>query len=349
MGYAEVLKLKYEDIKTIEGKSAEAIIRGVDRAANLTRQLLGFARKGKYDPKPINVNNLIKEAIHISEKIFEKKMDLKLDLNDKAYSIEADKNQMNQVITNIMINARDAMPKGGELLIKTDNTFLDEGFTYTHPEVRKGYYVMISLTDTGIGMTREVKNHIFEPFFTTKGEGKGTGLGLATVYGIVKNHYGHINCYSEPGIGTTFNIYLPATEKNILPEDKEEPLIRGNETVFVVDDEDDFRGSAEVSLKALGYKVFTAVDGEEAVKLYKDKYKEIDIVLLDMIMPKMAGRETYLELKKINPEILVVLSSGYSQDGTAAEILEEGVKGFIQKPYKMHELSKKISDTLKIK
>jgi len=349
MGYAEILRLKYHDLNTTEGKAIDVIFRNTERAADLTKQLLGFARGGKYQPKPDNINKLIKEAIKISEKIFEKNIELKLNLQEDIHNVEVDKTQIIQVLTNLMINAKDAMPYGGTISFKTKNVFIDENYIANHPEFKHGDYVKITVSDTGMGMTKEIQDHIFEPFYTTKGEGEGTGLGLSMVYGIIKNHKGYINVYSEPGIGTEFVIYLPATRKKIVSDEISGELTTGEETILIVDDENDVIDTASVMLRTLGYKVITACNGLEAINVYK-KYKDrIDLVLLDIIMPKMAGKETYLELKKINPNVIVILSSGYSQDNRAIEILKEGALKFIQKPFKFNELSKIVNETLKSK
>ncbi|MFC1725707.1 ATP-binding protein [candidate division KSB1 bacterium] len=214
MGFSEVLQMKFPDRSSVEGKAADAIIRGVERAADLTKQLLGFARGGKYEPKPLNMNQVIRDTIKMSEKIFEKNIEVKLDFADNLKYIEADEHQMDQVLTNLIINAKDAMPAGGEILFKTENVFLSNEYVNKYPEFKAGNYVKISIIDTGTGMPKDIKDKIFEPFFSTKGIGKGTGLGLATVYGIVKNHGGHITVYSEPGVGTTFTIYMPVTKKS---------------------------------------------------------------------------------------------------------------------------------------
>jgi PAS domain S-box-containing protein len=297
MGYAELLKLDFDDTSTVEGHAAEVIIKSTERAADLTQQLLGFARGGKYNPVPLMVNDIVKETINVSGKIFEKNIDVTFDLDTNIKPVEADKNQLDQVLTNIIINAKDAMPNGGELIFKTGNIYLDEEYTGKFLELKPGDYVKISITDTGMGMPRSIKDRIFEPFFTTKGAGRGTGLGLATVYGIIKNHNGHINCYSEPGAGTTFNLYLPVTEKEMISEKNEVKVITGEETILLVDDEKFVRNVAEKQLERLGYKVITAGDGIEAVDIYKEKKEKIDLVLLDMIMPQMAGKETYQALK----------------------------------------------------
>jgi len=347
MGYAELLKIKFGDTSTSEGHAAEIILKSAQRASDLTGQLLGFARGGKYNPVPLIINDVIEEAIHVSEKIFEKNIKVTFDFEKKINTIEADKNQIDQVLTNIIINAKDAMPNGGELIFKTENVYLDEEYTCKFQELRPGNYVEILVTDTGMGMPRSIKDRIFEPFFTTKGAGRGTGLGLATVYGIIKNHNGHITCSSEPGEGTTFTIYLPVSEKEIIMETGETTVIKGEETILLIDDEEQVRRVAKEQLEYLGYKVIIASDGIEAVDKYKKEKEKIDLILLDMVMPDMSGKETFQALKKICPDIKVVLISGFSQNGKAAEILNRGALGFIQKPFKLYDLSKMIADVLK--
>ncbi len=347
MGYAELLKIKFTNTTARERQAADIIIKSAERASDLTQQLLAFARGGKYNPVPMIVNDLIKQTINVSEKIFEKNIEVKYDLDKKLKPIEADKNQLDQVLTNIIINAKDAMPYGGELIFKTANVYLDEEYTGKFQELKPGNYVKISIIDTGIGMPRAIKDRIFEPFFTTKGAGRGTGLGLATVYGIIKNHNGHITCASETGKGTTFTLFLPATEKEIIIEENESKVIKGNETILLVDDEEYVRNVAKRQLERLGYKAVTAGDGIEAVDLYKKKKKKIDLVLLDMVMPNLAGRETFRELKNINPDIKVILISGFSQNGRATETLKEGALAFIQKPFKLYELSRVLAGVLK--
>jgi PAS domain S-box-containing protein len=347
MGYAELLKIKFGDTSTSEGHAAEIILKSAERASDLTGQLLGFARGGKYNPVPLKINDIIEEAIHVSEKIFEKNIKVTFDFEKKINTIEADKNQIDQVLTNIIINAKDAMPNGGELIFKTENVYIDEEYTDKFQEMRPGNYIKIVVTDTGMGMPRSIKDRIFEPFFTTKGAGRGTGLGLATVYGIIKNHNGHITCSSKPGEGTTFTIYLPVSEKEIIMETGETTVIKGEETILLVDDEEQVRRVAKDQLEYLGYKVLIASDGIEAVDIYKKEKEKIDLILLDMVMPDISGKETFQALKHIGPDIKVILISGFSQNGKAAEILNGGAMGFIQKPFKLYDLSKIIAEVLK--
>jgi PAS domain S-box-containing protein len=345
MAHSEMLKMRFDGKNSFEGKSIESILRGVERAADLTKHLLGFARGGKYNPQPISLNETISEVLGLSEKVFEKNLTMKLFLDNKLKNIEADQGQISQVLTNIVINAKDAMPDGGDLSIRTENVFVDDEYIRKYPEFKSGNYVKITVSDTGIGMEESVKNRIFEPFYSTKE--KGTGLGLATVYGIVKNHEGYIDVISEPGIGTEFKIFFPVTDKLIKQKKINETFISGNETILIVDDEEEILISAELALKKLGYKIITANSGAQAIKLYKKNINRIDLVILDIIMPEISGRETFLELKRIDPNVKVVLSSGYSREGKAKEILKEGAIAFLQKPYKLFELTNIINESIK--
>jgi PAS domain S-box-containing protein len=317
----------------------------VTSAADLTKQLLGFARGGKYEIKTTDLNEFIKKQnllfgrtrkeIHIHER-FEKNL----------WTVDVDQGQLEQVLLNLYVNSWQAMPGGGGLYIQTENIVIDEFFNRPY-HVEPGKYVKIIVTDTGVGMDEATQQRIFDPFFTTKEMGRGTGLGLASAYGIIKNHGGFIDVYSEKGEGATFNIYFPASGQEAVKE-KEigEKLIRGTETVLLVDDEDIIIDVGKDILKNLGYKVLLARGGEEALMVYKKNQDKIDMVILDMIMPDMGGGKTYDKLKEINPDIKVLLSSGYSIDGQANEILERGCDGFIQKPYNIGILSKKIWEVL---
>jgi two-component system cell cycle sensor histidine kinase/response regulator CckA len=250
-------------------------------------------------------------------------------------------------LLNLYVNAWQAMPQGGDLHVETKNVVLDEN--YTQPfGLKPGHYVRVSVTDTGIGMDETTRQRVFDPFFTTKEMARGTGLGLSSAYGIVKNHGGIINVYSEKGQGSTFSVYLPASEKEVTIKRKEpaEQVLMGKETVLLVDDEDRVLDVGKEMLKAMGYKVLVASHGREALDLYTRKKEKIDLVILDMIMPDMGGGEAYDDLKEENPKVKVLLSSGYSIDGQATEILERGCDGFIQKPFSMIDLSVKVREIL---
>jgi CheY-like chemotaxis protein len=243
---------------------------------------------------------------------------------------------------NLYLNALQAMPSSGTLTTRTGNVTIDQD-QYSPYYVKAGNYVKIMITDTGIGMDEDIQQRIFDPFFTTKEMGRGTGLGLASVYGIVKNHEGFINVFSKKGQGTKFEIYLPASGKAVPPAKKaSEKFVKGRETVLLVDDEDMIIDVGTRMLKKLGYQVFIARDGKEAVEIFKKHPQEIDLVVLDMIMPKMGGGETYDRIKKIKPDVKVLLSSGFSINGQASEILNRGCNGFIQKPFNLQNLSQNL-------
>jgi signal transduction histidine kinase/CheY-like chemotaxis protein len=329
----------YERLKNID--------HSVQSGAELSKQLLGFARGGKYEVKPTDLNPLIKKQ-HQMFGHANKEITFRERYEENIWTVEVDRGQIEQVLLNLCVNAANAMPGGGELYIRTENIMLDESHVKCFPfNVKPGKYVNISVTDTGIGMDEATQQRIFEPFFTTKEMGRGAGLGLASAYGIIKNHGGIINVSSTKGKGTTFNVYLPASEKKVVKEQKlPEEVLKGKETLLLVDDEDRIINVGTQILKALGYKVFFAKSGKEAIEVFKRNQDKIGMVILDMIMPSMGGGETYDRLKEVNPHIKILLSSGYSIDGQATEILERGCDGFIQKPFKIKDLSQEIRDIL---
>ena len=327
----------YEGLKNIE--------QHVQSGADLTKQLLGFARGGRYEVKSIDLNKLIKKT---SEMFGRTKKEIRIytKYQKNIWPVEADQSQIEQVILNLYVNAWQAMPGGGDLYLQSENVSLDEG--HVKPlGIEHGRYVKLSITDTGAGMDEATKQRIFDPFFTTKEMGRGTGLGLASVYGIIKNHGGIIDVNSRKGEGATFTIYMPASDKEIVEEKGiSDETLKGTETVLLVDDEDRIVDIGEKILKIMGYKVLVGRSGKEAIDLYKKNQAGIDIVVLDMIMPEMGGGEAYDRLKEINPHVRVLLSSGYSINGEATEILERGCNGFVQKPFSMKELSRRIREIL---
>jgi signal transduction histidine kinase/CheY-like chemotaxis protein len=330
----------HPDIRHLKG-----IEGNIENAADLTRQLLGFARGGKYEVKTIDINELVKKQNRMFGRT-KKEISIRGKYEENLWSVEVDRGQIEQVLLNLYVNAWQAMPGGGDLYLETENVTLDE-IDVEPFSIEPGEYVKISVTDTGVGMDKATREKVFEPFFTTKEMGRGTGLGLASAYGIIKNHGGFINVYSEKGHGATFNIYLPASEKEIIEEKRPAgDTLRGTETVLIVDDEDMIVEVAEELFDQLGYKVLIAGSGREAIETYEKNKEKIDIVLLDMIMPNMSGGETYDKLKEINPDVKVLLASGYSMIGTATEIMDRGCNGFIQKPFKMKELSQKLREIL---
>ena len=348
MGMQGYVSLMLMDIKPTHPhyRRLKAIENQVESGTELTRQLLAFARGGKYEVKSANINELI---IKTSNMFGRTKKEIKIHrkYQKDIWTVEVDQGQIEQMILNLYVNAWQAMSKGGDLNIKTENVTLDE--TYVKPfKIEPGNYVKLSISDTGVGMDKRTKARIFEPFFTTKEMGRGTGLGLASVYGIIKNHGGFINVYSEKNKGTTFSVYLPAFEKKVIKKkDLSAEVLKGSETILLVDDEDVIIEVSLEILNALGYQVLTARSGKEAIEVYKKNKDKIDIIILDMIMPDMGGGKVYDRIKEINPDIKVLLSSGYSIEGQATEILKRGCNGFIQKPFNISELSQIIKKVLR--
>jgi CheY-like chemotaxis protein len=267
-------------------------------------------------------------------------------LQPDLWNVKVDQSQIEQVLINLYLNAWHAMQEGGDIFIQSENAYLSDESCKAF-DVAGGNYVKVSITDNGIGIDDEIIDRIFEPFFTTKDVGKGTGLGLASAYGIIKNHNGIIRVYSEKGHGTTFNIYLPASNTD-QTEDAEvtTTLLKGNEKVLLVDDEQGTIQVEELMLKQLGYTVLSAKSGKEAIELYKKNMVDLDLVALDMIMPEMSGKDTFEQLKKINPEVKILLVSGYRFNQQIDELMDMGCRGFIQKPFDIVQLSQKIRDVL---
>ncbi|UCD80859.1 MAG: response regulator, partial [Desulfobacterales bacterium] len=328
----------YEQLKGIEDH--------VKRAVALTNQLLGFARGGKYQVAPVDLNKLIEENIGMFART-KKELTINTKYQKNIWSVEVDKNQIDQVLLNLYVNAWQAMPEGGYLFVQTRNRRLDDTFVKPY-HVAPGKYVEISVTDTGVGMDNETRKRIFDPFFTTKERGRGTGLGLASAYGIIKNHDGIITAQSEEGKGTTFTIYLPASDKPVTEaRDVTEEPSAGVGTVLLIDDEEMILDVGKSMLQKLGYHVLVAGSGSEALEIYRKDPNEIDLVILDLIMPEMNGGETYDRLKEIDPRVRVLFSSGYSLDGMANDILKNGSVGFIQKPFDIKKLSQNVRRALK--
>ncbi|MBW2411988.1 MAG: PAS domain S-box protein [Deltaproteobacteria bacterium] len=315
------------------------------KGSELTRQILGFARRGKYQVKTTNINELLDKSAEMFSRT-KKEITIHKKFQDDLWPVDVDRGQIEQVLLNLFVNAWQAMPAGGEIYIETEGVHLEDDYDKPY-EIEPGPHVRISVTDTGVGMDEDIQQKIFEPFFTTKAVGRGTGMGLASAYGIIKNHNGIINVYSEKGHGTTFKIYLPASDKTVPKEKaKAQKLLKGSETILLVDDEHMVIDIGKEILEKLGYTVFTAESGTEALQLFKKNQKKIDLVILDMIMPDMSGRDTFENLKACQADVKVLLSSGYSIDGQATEILNSGCKGFIQKPFSLKQLSRKMREIL---
>jgi signal transduction histidine kinase/CheY-like chemotaxis protein len=341
-GYISLMRLQ-----TTAGDPNDEYLQGIENAvmnaANLTNQLLGFARKGKYTLRQTSLNRIVENSTKMFTRT-KKEIVAHLNLQNKIWNVKVDQGQIEQVLINLFLNAWHAMPDGGDLFIQTENIYLSND--YCKPfEVPSGNYVKASVTDTGIGISSDIIERIFEPFFTTKEVGKGTGLGLASAYGIIKNHNGIIRVYSEQGNGTTFNLYLPASDENAEKATRESSqLLKGQEKILLVDDEEGTIQVEELMLKELGYSVLPAMSGQEALQLYTEN--KPDLVALDMIMPEMNGKDTYERLKRINPDVKVLLVSGYSLNKQIEELMEKGCNGFIQKPFDIVQLSQKIREVL---
>jgi two-component system, cell cycle sensor histidine kinase and response regulator CckA len=344
-GYTSLLLLdnsldssSYSRLKSIEEH--------VRSGADLTRQLLGYAQGGKYQVRPINLNDVVDKTAAMFGRT-KKEIAIHNTFQDNLWIVEADRGEIERVLLNLFVNAWQAMPGGGDLYLATKNVVLDTKYTRPYG-LSAGRYVVVSATDTGTGMDEKTRDRIFEPFFTTREMGRGTGLGLASAYGIIKGHGGIINVYSEKGKGSTFNIYLPASRKRKSAEERapQEEVVRGTEGVLLIDDEPSILDIGKQILELLGYRVFTAGTGMEAIELFRRHSAEVEVVVLDMIMPQMGGGETFDRLKSIDPAVRVILSSGYSMTGEADEIVERGCRGFIQKPFTPVELSRKIREAL---
>ncbi|MDP2157173.1 MAG: response regulator [Nitrospirota bacterium] len=348
LGHASLLKAQIPSGTPLY-ESADAIEHISDRAADLTKQLLGFARKGKYLVEPISVNEVIAAVLKIISKTFDRNIEIVSDLGREDMTIEGDRSQIEQVILNLCLNARDAMPGGGKLLIETCIKS-DAPDLITSAE-ESSHQVVIKIADTGSGISTSVKDRIFEPFFTTKELGKGTGMGLAMVYGVVKNHGGTISVETSRGKGTAFIVSFPAIKQPVniiqsawsVPRSNPAP---GKGTILVVDDEEYIRSIFQTMLEKLGYRVILAVNGNEALEIYKAQQETIDLVILDLIMPVMNGKEAFDRLRQINSKIKVLIASGHTTAGDAGFALQQGLHGFIQKPFTMHSIAEKVQSIL---
>lgn len=345
-GFASLMLLKTEP-EHPHYKNLNSIEELVQKGADLTKQLLGFARDGKYDVKSTNMNEIARDTLQMFGRT-KKEIRLYEEYQEDLWPVEVDQGQLQQVLLNIFVNAGHAMPGGGDLTLVTQNVILDaaEAKPFGLPAAR---YVKTSISDSGVGIDEGTKQRIFEPFFTTKELGHGTGLGLASAYGIIQNHQGAIEVESQEGEGTTFHIYLPASGK--VRNDDRPPAVEihqttGPKTVLLVDDEDVILKVGSEMLQELGYTVMTATSGKEALEIYSANKDQIDIVVLDMIMPDMSGGETYDSIKSLKLDVKVLLSSGYSIMGEASAILNRGCQGFIQKPFTMKSFSEKLGELL---
>ena len=346
LGYADLLGSG--NLSTDQTQKAALVIeRAARRAAELTQQLLGFARKGKYQNVAVDLHATIREVTTLFKRTFEKSITICTTLSSESTYIMGDPVQIQQVILNLAVNARDAMPHGGLLTFETSRVILesDPGDGRDHTSPRE--YVRLAVTDTGCGIPEEVQSRIFEPFFTTKEPGKGTGMGLSMVYGIVKNHGGSICVSSSPAQGSRFEVLLPAAQGCEEAPRRPKQALSGSARLLLVDDEEVVRNVASTILERLGYEVITARDGAEAVEIYRRERPHIDLVILDMAMPRMGGRDCFMALRAIDPQVRAILSTGYALDEATQRVLDEGMRGFAQKPYVSDDLASAVEAALK--
>ena len=326
----EVTDPCHENVRSIE--------RCVRSGADLTRQLLGYARGGKYFVKPTSLNDVVLTSSTLFGRT-KKETQVICDYQEGIWAVEVDRSQIEQVMVNLYLNAWQAMGYRGTIRVRTKNTILDEDFVRPY-EVMPGRYVSVSVADTGAGIDKETQMRVFEPFFTTKAMGKGTGMGLASAFGILKNHNGIIHFKSTLGKGTTFYIYLPASDRSAeIDTSAKENVSKGSETILIVDDEDHVLDACNAMLDKLGYNTILARNGKEALEIFEKQQTKIDLVMLDMIMPGMDGLTVYEHLKEINADVKVILASGYSITGNVKELLDRGCDEFIQKPFSLSQIS----------
>jgi len=342
-GYTDIALMDLEP-DSAPAQALQEIATAGERAARLVGQLLAFSRRQIMRMEYMSLNIVIEEFLKMMKRMIGEDIQVEFIPGHALGVVHVDRGQMEQVLMNLCVNARDAMPQGGTLTIETKNVELDRDYCFTHAGAKPGHYVMLSITDTGIGMDEETVKHIFEPFFTTKGSGKGTGLGLATVYGIVNQHDGMIQVYSEPGMGTIFKIYLPKLEpsEHTITLASEEPVLGGAETILMAEDDEMVRNLAKKVLENAGYTVLIARDGQEALQQFRDNAARVDLVLLDVVMPNLGGKAVYDELRKDYPDVRFLFSSGYSENAIhTGFILDEGID-LIQKPYAPKELLRRL-------
>ena len=347
MGYGSLLMIKMKEDDPLR-KYVEPIIASAKGAANLTRSLLTFSRKEIINPRPVDLNEITKKMEKLLLRVIGEDIELKTRLIDEDLIVMADSGQMEQVLMNLCTNARDAMPNGGPLSINTGIAELDEEFIKTHGYGESGMYAVVSVTDKGTGMDEKTRSRIFEPFFTTKEIGRGTGLGLSIVYGIIKQHNGYINCFSEPEKETTFRIFLPLTKTKTEESDPPASVLPagGTETILLAEDDASVRKITRAMLEEFGYKVIEATDGEEAIRTFADNVDNIRLLLFDLLMPRKNGKEAFEEIKKIRPGVKALFTSGYTADVIHGKDLFEQGLNLIPKPVFSAELLTRVREVL---
>jgi CheY-like chemotaxis protein len=347
-GYGELTlrRLEYDDPVR---HHIEEIMKAGDRSADLTRQLLAFSRQQILQPVVLDLNEVITDTVKMLQRLIGEDVHLVTTLNPKSGRVKVDPGQITQIIINLAVNARDAMPQGGNLTIETALVDLDEVNARQHASIIPGAHVMLAVSDTGIGIDDETQSHIFEPFYTTKEVGQGTGLGLATVYGIVKQSGGYIWFYSEVGVGTTFKVYLPRVVEQVEAveiKNASDELLTGTETILLVEDEEMVRGLTRQILEECGYTVLEAQNGVEALAVCEKHHGQIDLLMTDVVMPQMGGRELAEKLAHIYPQMQILFTSGYTDDAVVRHGVIEVGTNFIQKPFALDALARKIREVL---
>lgn len=347
MGAADIIKTSDDQLNQTNAKMLDLIISTAERSSELNSKLLTFSRQEEKEKTSVSINNIIDSAVTILKRAIDKKVEIIVQ-SDEDYTVLGDPSSLQNALMNIGINAAHAMPDGGRFTIKTERMELNKEYCRAcRFTVMPGHYVQISLRDTGLGIPEKYREHIFEPFFTTKVSGKGTGLGLAAVYGTIVNHDGAIEVYSEEGSGTVFHLYIPMIESKIERGEKKHQIHEGKGTVLLVDDEEIIRESGKYMLEFMGYSVIVANNGQEALEIYRQQYNIIDLIITDMIMPIMNGKELFAKAKEINPNCKVILSSGFTKNESVNELSTEGLSNFISKPFRMTDLSKVVTEVVK--
>ena len=346
-GYGEIVHRRLADEDPLKGK-VEQVLKAAERAAGLTRQLLAFGRKQVLQPKILDLNTVVSDVDRMLRRVIGEDIELATFLEPHLGNVKADPGQIEQVLMNLAVNARDAMPEGGRVTVETRNTDLDADYAATHPPTRPGRYVMFAITDTGSGMDAATQARIFEPFFSTKEVGKGTGLGLSTVYGIVKQSDGYVWVYSEVGVGTTFKIYLPRVDEEapLVPEEGPGPLLRGVETVLLVEDEASLRELLREALEANGYSVLVAREGAEALRIAEAHAGAIQIMVTDVVMPGMIGPKIVELVAQTRPTMKVLYISGYSDESVVRHGLVGPGRAFLSKPFGPEVLLRRVREAL---
>lgn len=343
-GAAELLR---RHVSADGARYLEILSSAAARAADLTSKLLTFSRKTNVELTPIDLRDTVEGAVSLLERTIDKKVEISCKIDADQTIIDGNDSQLQNALLNIGINAAHAMNNSGELSFVVRNIVLEEDYcTYSPFDIHPGNFIEVEVRDTGCGITADHIKRIFEPFYTTKEKGKGTGLGLSAVYGIILEHSGAIHVYSEPGVGTAFKLLLPVSQSLVVAQTEERQIVYGTGTILLVDDEELIRVIGKDLLESLNYRVILACDGLEAISIFKEQSEQIDLVILDMIMPTMSGSETFHGLRKIKSDIKIILSSGFSNNKAIEELKKSGLQGFINKPYNKVELSNILARSL---